>query len=306
MTRTLSFTFAVLIGLGFSVIPAEAQYRTVADITGSVLYRGNTYNRPLSRSVYGGGYGYYDPATLQQMLNLPEALASCQVDLSTSKVSSCRPVIKTADALLAYSQNPDGILGTIHVDRNKFHFRPFDDTNRRIGRAGAITIGTAGGATGGAIIGGTLGDRKGAVIGGAAGAGIGALAGWWSSRNSHNHDNCLHIEPSTAQSAGLQPQGATATVATSTVTVGTSTSTGGRFEIENTTRLHVDVFDGSTYLGTLKPAGQEGSVFIVDQPRSRYRGVALLPNRQGGMSKDDVNIQVKDNGWMFVEPTFGG
>src|SRR3989344_1381671 len=160
MTRRISAFIVGVFAVLTSAVPAEAQGWGL----GQSYYDRGRYDRSYGRG-YGYGGGYYDPATIEQMLSLPDGLASCQIGFSTGRVESCQSVIKTANAIQAAAQNPGGILGSIHIQKGKIHFRPFDDTNRRLGTFEA----------------------------GALGAGAGALAGYGSTRNMRNRDKANTI-----------------------------------------------------------------------------------------------------------------
>src|SRR3989344_4513447 len=79
----------------------------------------------------------------------------------------------------------EGLVGTYHLNKNgkELHFRPFDDTNRRIGTREAGAYGAGGGYIA------TRGQKPWvqgvAIVGGAIGAGM------WASSNAH--DNCMRI-----------------------------------------------------------------------------------------------------------------
>lgn len=241
---------------------------------------------------YRGAYGWLlDPATLQQMMSLPEGLASCQVDFSTGRVTSCKPIAKTAMAIRGFIEFPDGLLGTVHAEKGKLHFRPFDDTNFRVGTG----MGGVLGAGGGAAIGAAVGNRRGAAVGGVAGAIVGGILG---SRRSHN--NCLVIEPETAREAGLTQASDTVSIETEpTPEPSTTVSEEREFSLLNDTAFYVDVFDGEKLLGRLNP----GSSMKVGLPKSSFQGIALVPNVRGAISRDKVDIQPCDTGWAFIEPS---
>ncbi len=271
---------------------------------------GQQYNsQQFGGGMYGAGmYGrYYDSATIQQMMSLPDTLNSCQVDWSTGRVASCRSIVKTADAIMAFSQNPDGILTGIHVHRGKFHHRFLDDTNQRLGRGGAVAVGTAGGTVAGAVFGG----RKGAVVGG----GIGALAGWFTSRKFDRHDNCLIMEPAVAQSAGLLPSGG-APVSSNQEQVPTQPSptpiagpavnaTGeGEFTLENGTPFRLEVYYDGKYLDRM---GLNASWKVgYPEKEKRYEAHMLVPNEEGGISSRPAKIVPGNNGLTFADPTSAG
>lgn len=294
--RNLIFLLTGMFVVLAMAIPAEAQYN-----------RGGSYGqrRPLPGGWGGGGYNsYYDPAYLQQMMSLPDGLAACTVDLSTAKVTSCHPVVKDVMVIQAHAQDhasANELLGTVHVEKGRFHFRPFDDTNSRLGTMSAGALGAGAGATIG--YGSTQNMRnrgKANAIGASATIGGGLLAGWMASR--HTHNNCLAIEPTVARSisevaqspALLQEQGIGQPIAGPAANIGQ-----GQFELSNETRVYVEAYDGETYIGRMAP----GSTLAVDPPKDRYRGFALVPTADGRLGKDELSREVSPSGWLFIEPT---
>lgn len=263
------------------------------------------------------GYSYDDPAYLQQMMSLPEGLAACEVDLASAKVAFCRPIVKEVYAIEAYLQNPgNSLLGTIHVEKQKFHFRPFDDTNKKLGTFSAGALGAGAGAMVG--YGSTRNMRshgKANAIGAGATIGGGLLAGWLASR--HTHDNCLTIEPMVVQSGGLVALSSDAAAVTTTVSsvehsVGVVTSKQpiagpavsgsgeGEFELFNSSRFRVEVYYDEKYLGRLNP----GASLRVNYPEKdkRYQAHMLVPNEEGGISSRPARIVPGDSGLTFSEP----
>jgi hypothetical protein len=284
---------AVLSALVLAAMPslASAQRRAGSGFGGGG-YGG--YNRP-----YTGGYGYYDPAYLQQMINLPDGLATCTVDFSTVRVTACRPVIKEVGAIRAHLQNPDGgLLGTVHVEKGRLHFRPFDDTNRRLGPGSAGALGAGAGAMVG--YGSTRNMRnRGAANAIGAGATIGSalIAGFMASRHSHN--NCMVVEPSVAQSGGLAVSTAGANVShpEQESRSAMTDKEEGRFELYNSTRVYVDAYDGTTFMRRLDP----GERMSVGQPKSRYRGISIVPQEDGRLAEAELSIKAESTGWIFTE-----
>lgn len=269
---------------------AEAQSRSPMVNVISRSAAGGGYRGGYDRNVRGYYSGYYDPATIQQMMSLPNGLLACEVDFSTVRVLGCRPIAKTVMAINAFGQNHDRseLLGTVHVEKGKFHFNSFDDTNFRIGTGMGGTLG----AGGGAAIGGATGGRKGAAIGAVGGAIVGGILG---SHKSHN--NCLVIEPAMAQMVtqnSVLPQ-----VVQQTVDASVSTSHGeGQFELSNSTRVYVEAYDGETYIGRIAP----GATLSVGPPKDRYRGFAQVPQPDGRLAKDELSREVSPSGWTFIEP----
>jgi len=284
----LIVVFAVLVA-----IPAEAQGRG----------RGRNGR---------GGYGYYDPATIEQMLSLPDGLASCQVDFSTGRVASCRSVVKTAEAIEMFNQNPDGILGSVHVQKGKFHFRPFDDTNRRLGTMEAGALGAGAGALAG--YGSTRGMRnrnKANAIGAASTIGGGLFTGWLASRRSH--DNCLKIEPTTAQSMQMSnqkvpyeepiekaPYKELMTEMTQPVAGPASPTASVTWSTINTTDFRAVVTDPNSGQERLIPAG--GSINLPEPAGEQPYTVVLLVPGRGSVDRVPGEIRPSEDlqGWEIV------
>lgn len=278
MTKMISLTFIGVFAVLISVVPAEAQGR--------------------GRGRYGrGGYGYYDPATIEQMLSLPDGLASCQVDFSTGRVASCRSVVKTAEAIEMFNQNPDGILGSVHVEKGVIHFRPFDDTNARIGTGTGGALGGVGGAT----IGGAFGGRKGAAIGGVGGAILGGILG---SRKSHN--NCLKIESTTAQSMQMSNQKVpyeepmVETNQPEAIAGPVSPTASITWPTVNTTDFRAVVTDPNSGQERLIPAG--GSVNLPEPAGEQSYTVVLLAPGRGSIDRVPGEIRPSEDlqGWEIV------
>lgn len=284
----LMFGFFVVLAMA---VPAEAQY----------MGRG-TYGprRPLPGGWGGGGYGYggyYDPSYLQQMMSLPDGLAACTVNLFTAKVTACHPVVKDIQLVEAHARDHSDrgeMLGTVHVEKGRFHFRPFDDTNQRLGTFSAGALGAGGGYIA------TAGTRNGWVRGGAT-VGGGLLAGWLASRK--NHNSCLIIEPLVARSISTDVQSPAPSQEQGTIQqpiAGPAANVGqGQFELSNETRVYVEAYDGDEYIGRMAP----GSTMTVDSPKDRYRGFALVPTADGRLGKDELKLEVSSSGWIFIEPT---
>jgi len=288
MKTALSFVVAIFVVLAMA-IPAEAQYGTYGSRT--------NYRRPLPGGWGSRGYnGYYDPSYLQQMMSLPDGLAACTVDLSTAKVTSCHPVVKDVMVIQTHAQDHADrgeVLGTVHIEKGRFHFRPFDDTNQHLGTFSAGALGAGGGYIA------TSGTRNGWVRGGAT-VGGGLLAGWLASR--HTHNNCLKIEPTVARSisevvqspAPSEEQGIDRQpIAGPAANVGE-----GQFELSNKTRVYVEAYDGETYIGRMA----SGSTMMVGPPKDHYRGFALVPTADGRLGKDELSREVSPSGWLFIEP----
>ncbi len=290
-----SFVVGVFIVVLAMAIPAEAQYGS----------RGG-YRRPLPGGWGGGGgyNGYYDPSYLQQMMSLPDGLAACVVDLSTTKVTSCHPVVKDVMVIQTHAQDhasANELLGTVHVEKGRFHFRPFDDTNGRLGTMSAGALGAGAGAMVGYGATQNMRNRgKANAIGASATIGGGLLAGWMASR--HTHDNCLKIEPTVAQSISTVVQSPAPSQEQGTVQqpiAGPAANNGqGQFELSNETRVYVEAYDGEAYIGRMEP----GAKMMVDPPKDRYRGFALVPTADGRLGKDELDREVSPSGWSFIEP----
>jgi hypothetical protein len=290
---------AIYVGLPMSASAQPGPFQTAAVILQERGYSGGY-------SVYGGGYnnyygGYINPIYapfIQQMMKLPEGLASCQLDFSTGKITSCRSIPKDPMAIQRFLENQDGLFATIHTDRGRPHVRLYDDTNRRIGRTGKVAIGTTAGAVGGGVVGG----RKGAVIG----AGIGAFTGWLVSLRSDDHDNCLVIEPKAVTAAGPEPS---QTVSGQTQpTLPQSTATEQKL-VRNNFQYQgqmVRVHDGVKVIAELQPGGNETiinlrqnsniwfEVYTQNKRANRWEWVVLenagvyeLPGNSGWQLADD-------------------
>lgn len=299
------FVGAVLLAMA---MPAEAQYASGSGrITPSMMmqrYRG-----------YGSGYGYYDPAYLQQMMSLPEALAACSVDFSTGKTVSCRPIAKNMASINSFGQNNDRneLLGTVHAEKGKLHFRPFDDTNRRIGSveaglglgvlsAGATHVATSRMTNRGAANAITMG----------VGSGVGLLT-WWKNHG-NRHDNCLMIEPTTAQSGNLSPAMPIAQVereepvqkpavmTAKAMTVSDKKIVRNRFE-----DAPIRVYDGASKILELS-AGDDGTIEVTSS--SRVWGEAKLMN-PSNRKMEWVPLQLgkgidplpEESGWVLGNPS---
>lgn len=74
----------------------------------------------------------------------------------------------------------------------------------------------------------------------------------------------------------------------------------GEFQLRNTTRFSVEVYDGGKYLGRMRPREE----WRVSAPSSEYKAFALIPNQRGSLSNDETDLQPSDDGWVFVEPQF--
>ena len=305
MKNTFVLFVLILVGLTGLPVQADAQggygnrHEMEAAARRGGAYPGGVYNRP-------GGYGYggyvdpiYEPY-IQQMMRLPEGLASCQIDFTTGKVTTCRSITKEPMAIQAYLQNQDGLFATVHTDKGKLHVRLYDDTNHRIGKNGAIAIGTGAGAVAGSVFGG----GKGAVIGG----GIGAFAGWLTSRKSNNHDNCLVI-------GGLTGEATTANTAPATYQEQTQQQpVAGPAEVSTERKLirnrfedaQIRVYEGSRRILELN-AGTEGEVEVTSS--SRIWGEAYLENPKNNKMEwiplqfgKGIDNLPQDAGWVFGNP----
>ena len=252
-------------------VPVEAQGRYGS---GQRRVRG-------ARVGYGGGY--YDPAYIQQMISLPDGLAACQIDLGQTKVTTCHPVIKDMEVIQGRAQDhadANELLGTIHVEKGKLHFRPFDDTNARIttGSGGAL------GAGGGVAVGGAFGGRKGAAVGAVGGA---MLAGWLASRHSHN--NCLVIEPTTTQAGGL--------ATSATIGEGVSAANSGSgLTLRNESEESAFVYDGDEAVTTLAP----GASAPVGKSKVGYRAIVERFNERGQVELVELGRRAEGSTLVFT------
>lgn len=309
MKTAVLFVVGIFAAVLVMAVPAEAQYGSYGNRSG--------YRRPLPGGWGGGGYGYgyYDPSYLQQMMNLPDGLAACTVDLSTAKVTSCHPVVKDVMVIQAHARDHADrgeMLGTVHIEKGRFHFRPFDDTNGRLGTMSAGALGAGAGAMVG--YGSTQNMRnrgKANAIGASATIGGGLLAGWMASR--HTHNNCLKIEPTVAQSiseviesqAPSQEQGTGQPVAGPVVSHdenrGPAYRSGNR-PVVNSTAVYVELYDGDrkdeNFVGEMSP----GDSWDLGKPQKRYRAFAQVPNRRGSDTISEIDPEPTDTGWIFIEP----
>ncbi|MBI2064858.1 MAG: hypothetical protein HYT62_02250 [Candidatus Yanofskybacteria bacterium] len=149
--------------------------------------------------------------------------------------------------------------------------------------------------------------NKANAIGAVSTIGGGLLAGWLASRRSH--DSCLTIEPRVARSSDLEveppdqdePETTISPVVKPTAPIAGPAAVDagvGEFELSNSTRMYVEAYDGQTYIGRMSA----GATLAVGPPKDRYRGFALIPNRRGGLSKDEIEVEPGDSGWTFIEP----
>lgn len=192
--------------------------------------------------------------------------------------------------------NPYGYYG--RYDRNR-RFEPVLDACGRELRAKdsrwkqgiATTVGLT-------VLGGVLGGKTGAVAGAAGGA---ALSLYNDSKYYSNPDeacgaiNAQQVNQDRGRQVPYQEQVTTRPVAGPAANQG---SQGGEFELSNQTRVYLEAYDGDQYIGRMAP----GDTLRVGPPQKQYRGFALIPNRKGGLSKDELNIEPGNDGWNFVEP----
>lgn len=294
------FVLFVLVLVGFPTL-TEAQSRTG---TGGWYGRGGYNNRyPARQSRYG-----YDPY-YDQLVRLPGNLVACQMDFDNAgKVVGCHPLTKTVEFLEEHAyahQNRNELVGTTHVHEGKLHFRPYDDTNRRLGTSGGAVFGGVAGAAGG----GAVAGEKGALGGAAVGAVIGAIVG------SHGaHDNCLEV------GNGSQAQPAAETKEVSPVSnVGQATQPvtdqavssnkgpayrSGNRAVVNSTRVPVEIYDGSVAPENLVGEMAPGEEWSLAKPKTRYRVFAQIPNNEGGITADELTLAPNTSGWTFVQPEF--
>jgi len=245
----------------------------------------------------GYGYGIYDPALvpyIQQMMRLPDALIACKMNFASGKImgDSCQPIVKEMGAIQAFLRNPEGyILGTVHVEKNKVHFRPIDDTNHRLGTGGAGALG----ALGGGAIGGSLDGRRGAAIGAVGGA---LLAGFAASRNSHK--NCLTLEPSQAQQAGSASPSAMAPTESASVAMANASSAPRRedldLEILNESNEKAAIYDGDAFVTTLGG----GARYAVTAPKAAYRGIVKRFNERGEVELYELGRRAEGGTLVFT------
>lgn len=169
----------------------------------------------------------------------------------------------------------------------EFMFRQgFAPVDYMLGQVNSGARNTAGNITTGAV----LGAGAGAAIGrsgkaAAIGAGAGAAAGAIFSAVQHKMGKGQ-------QQVIYQQQGPQALAGPA------ATRYQGGFELNNSMRVSCDAYDGSTFIGRMS----SGDTWSVTAPRDRYRCYALIPNRRGSLSSDEVGIDPTDSGWTFVEP----
>lgn len=178
----------------------------------------------------------------------------------------------------------------------------------------------------GAILGAIFGKYTdfGAGKGAMAGAGIGGAVALLNDSNLCSPPERVHlpvqpqlaVQPTTDQSG----QGGQASTSTLTPSVPANVAGSGmpmskehgqayRFgphPLTNETKYLVDVFDGNkcddrdkckNFVGTM----QSGESWDLDRPRSRYRGWAQIPNKDGSFDSDELDIRPNANGWTFVD-----
>lgn len=298
MTKKRLSVFSVLVIVAIVATPRMA-WTQVDPATRAIIYSGQ-YGHGVSggqRLRGGRGYGYYDPSYIQQMMSLPDGLAACVVDLSTTKVTSCHLVVKDIQVIEAHARDHADrgeMLGTVHAEKGRFHFRPFDDTNQRLGTFSAGALGAGGGYI-------ATRNMRNRVAANTITVGSGLMAGWLASRKSHQ--NCLTIEPTVARSISTDVQSPAPSQEQGIVQqpiAGPAANVGqGQFELLNETRVFVEAYDGNEYIGRMAP----GSTMTVDPPKDRYRGFALVPTADGRLGKDELNLEVGPSGWIFIEPT---
>jgi len=152
----------------------------------------------------------------------------------------------------------------------------------------------------GAVIGGIVDGWKGAGKGAAAG-GAGALINDSRYCNPEQKQEEIYYPSDPLPERGGASRRPTGGVFSTRPLAGPAAdSREGEFELSNATRFLVEVYDGNEYLGRMKP----GEVWHVDAPLNQYDGYALIPNKRGKLSKDTVDRDVSDRGWVFTEPTF--
>lgn len=251
------------------------------------------------RNTYRYGYGsYYDPAYLQQMIRLPDGLAACQIDFSTGRVVSCHSVIK--DVMLIEDHARDHadrgeLLGTVHPEKGKLHFRSFDDTNRRIGPVEAgLGMGVLG--AGATHIATRHMENRGAAdaVTMGVGGGIGLLTWWANSR--HKHDNCLTIEPMMAQSGGLAVPSDSASAVELAAPAPAVNSAKGGLSLRNESGETAFVYDGNEAVTSLAA----GASAPVGRPRTSYRAIVERFNERGEVELYELGRRVEGATLVFT------
>ncbi|OGM96813.1 MAG: hypothetical protein A2816_00335 [Candidatus Yanofskybacteria bacterium RIFCSPHIGHO2_01_FULL_39_44] len=289
---------AVLAGLPAAT---EAQSRSRGgryyEVRDAIYGRG-IYDRgyPTRQGRYGYDQ-YYD-----QLIRLPGNMVACQMDFDNAgKVVGCHPLVKTVEFLEEHGyahQNRNEMVGTTHVHEGKIHFRPYDDTNRRLGTLEAGALGGAGGAG----IGGAVDGRRGATIGGVAGAIVGGVI---ASRNAH--DNCLEIVGGVAKSVAEidQPTNQQEASPVSRMEQGTRSNAIGpsanvTWPTVNTTDFRAVVTDPNTNQERLIPAG--GSANLPEPAGEQPYTVVLLAPGRGSVDRVPGEIRPSHDlgGWDIV------
>jgi len=190
-----------------------------------------------------------------------------------------------------------GLIGTFHAHKGVLHFRPYDETNRRMGTLEAGALGAGGGfiATRG------IKNRSVAgaiIVGGAAGA------GWLASRKAH--DNCLVIRsqtqsasvPMSAQMPGLESEEfeseGTSVPSQPETPAGLSTL---RYEVKNPWPVDAVVYYDSN-LSETWIVRRKSSAWV---PRREGTLMAVVAVTTNGGFKDETLV-IRGDGKKFVIP----
>ncbi len=167
----------------------------------------------------------------------------------------------------------------------------YDRQMRPMGRREATITGAAIGA---AIGYGVSGNGRGTAIGGAAGAIIGLLTR--RGKNQNQRDDVIVTPPpsgrgSVRQGVGGGPIGSYPT---------SNSSSTGEWRVTNRTSKRAELYDGDELIARLQP----GQSIQVPMPATGYSAVLLIPNRSGGIDKDETQIRDNSNfnGWDIVAP----
>ncbi len=294
MTRIVSLVSLVVVLVLGSLTSVEAQgrgpYRNynedcivgstggecIIPAAGGIYDRSRSYYDPYGDPYYNRGYPYQRP--------LPQGIEIC-------RYAECA-----------------GLTGTFHAEKGMLHFRPYDETNDRLGTEAGGVLASAGGAA----IGGVFGGRKGAAIGAVGGAIAGGIIA-----SRHAHDNCIVIE--SVRSAQFQQRigqgGIPVPYQEQVMSRPVAGPAGGYDEshgpayrpgnrpVVNSTAKFVELYDGDRKPENLVGEMAPGDSWDLAKPMRRYRAFAEIPNQRGSNNVDEISPETTDIGWIFVEPT---
>ena len=189
----------------------------------------------------------------------------------------------------------DGYYGNYGQDG--YFYGQYDREGRRLSRPVKFAIG--GGLIGASLGYGISGKGRGAAIGGAIGAVVGLIAG-----RDRGQQQQPQYQPQQddyqQQSQYQQPQEQAIPQQVSIpVPEPQSAEPQGEFRLVNKTSFSLDIYDGNTFLGRMKP----GESWGADAPKVAFHADARIPNNSGGISIDSADMRATDTGWEFVPPT---